>query len=133
GFAVVQELIGAGHEVLGLARSDAAAQKLTDAGAEVHRGSLEDHDCLRRGVAASEGVIHTAFNFYDFANSTKVDLEAIEILGAALAGSGRPFIITTGLMALKSSPGLHTEGDAEGDPSSPFAARMPSEAAALSW
>lgn len=102
GSAVVQELIGAGHKVLGLSRSDAGAKALEAAGAEVHRGSLEDLGSLKRGAAAADGVIHCGFihDFSNFATSVAVDKAAIDALGGVLAGSQKPFVVTSGVLGL---------------------------------
>jgi nucleoside-diphosphate-sugar epimerase len=102
GSAVVRELIDAGHQVLGLARSDKAAKSLTDAGAEVHRGSLDDLDSLRSGAASADGVIHLAFkhDFSDYAGAVTADMQAVETMGAVLEGSGKPFVITSGTLML---------------------------------
>jgi nucleoside-diphosphate-sugar epimerase len=102
GSAVVKDLVAAGHRVLGLSRGDKGTEVLTAAGAEVHRGSLADLDSLRKGAAQSDAVIHTAFNhdFSKFAENSAEDRRAIEAMGAALEGSDRPLLVTSGVALL---------------------------------
>ena len=130
GSAVVPELLGAGHQVLGLARSGDSAASIAAAGAEVLRGDLDDLDTLRAGAAGSDGVIHLAFihDFTDIEASVTADRRAIETMGGVLEGSGKPLVIASGTPAL---PGhVATERD-ESAPGSPVAGRMANARAAL--
>jgi nucleoside-diphosphate-sugar epimerase len=107
GSTIVPELINAGHQVLGLTRSETGAQALIAAGAEPHRGDLEDLESLRRGAAIADGVIHTAFN-HDFSNFVAIcelDRRVVEAMGSVLAGSDRPFVITSGTGMGNTVPG----------------------------
>jgi nucleoside-diphosphate-sugar epimerase len=117
GSAVTRDLIAAGHKVLGLARSEASAKAVAAEGAEVHRGALDDLDSLQRGAAACDAVIHTAFihDFSDFAANCATDKAAIEAIGAALEGTGRPLIVTSGTLGLPHGR-LGTEDDAIASP-----------------
>lgn len=121
GSAVVPELLGAGHQVLGLARSDSSAEALARAGADVHRGDLEDLDSLRNGAKDADGVIHLAFrhDFTDYANAGELDRRAITTLGDVLADSGRPLVVTSGT-------GGHAPGEilTEDQPASPHSPRL---------
>jgi nucleoside-diphosphate-sugar epimerase len=132
GSAVVEDLIAAGHRVLGLSRSDQGAQALSAAGAEVHRGSLADLDSLRSGAALSDAVIHTAFNhdFSKFVENCEEDRRAIEAIGAALEGSDRPVLVTSGVALL--APGrTATEEDMPPFNSPNYPRRSEAAAAAL--
>ena len=124
GSALVEELIGAGHQVIGLTRSDAGAKSLSEAGATVQRGDMEDLEGLRRGAAMSDGVVHTAFNHHDgfsdiskIAKNCETDRLAIEALGGVLAGSDRPLIVTSGT-GLTVPGRVATEDDAPPPPTS---------------
>jgi nucleoside-diphosphate-sugar epimerase len=129
GSAVVSELIDAGHQVLGLARSEASAGAIEAAGAQVHRGDLENLDSLRAGAESADGVIHLAFNhdFTDYAGAAETDRRAIDTLGEALAGSDRPYVVTSGLAGF--AVGRTMTEDDPADANSPRA----SERAALAF
>lgn len=121
GTPVVKELIAAGHKILGLTRSDEGAGSLAAIGAEAHRGSLEDLESLRQGAVVADGVIHLGFlhDWSKFAESCEIDRRAIETIGAVLAGSDKPFIVTTGLPGL-AGPGQVTTEDHVAPPDFPF-------------
>lgn len=126
GSAVVKELINAGHQVVGLARSDKAVASLHTVGAEVQHGKLDDLNSLRSGAAAADGVIHLAFDnsFTDFVGAIRDDLRAIEVIGDTLAGSGKPFVITSVTTTVPSLGRPATEEDQpqDGSPGSPRSA-----------
>ena len=150
GSAVVKELLNAGHQVTGLARSDASAKKLIAAGARVHRGNIEDLECLRSGAAAADGVIHTAFyheiGHIPFGTRLRVlmggapggivtrflsaalgmDRRALETMGRALAGPDRPLVATFGTLAM--TPGKAATEDDPYDPNAAGGARGATEA-----
>ena len=131
GSAIIPALINAGHQVLGLTRSDSGSQSLIAAGAEVHRGSLEDPESLRSGAAQSDGVIHCAFDhsafgandFSKFLEVCEKDRRAIEALGDALRGSDRPLVITSGTGLGTAVPGQPATED-HFDPNHPHPRRL---------
>lgn len=132
GSATVRELLDAGHRVLGLARSEESAARLTAAGAEALHGSLDDLDSLRNGAAAADGVIHTAFkhDFSDFAAGIRTERRAIETFGETLAGTGKPLVIASGVAIV--TPGRRATEDSTPDREGPGAARGEAETLALS-
>ncbi|GAB3993657.1 SDR family oxidoreductase [Spirosoma daeguense] len=114
GSAIVQELLRAGHQVVGLARSDASAKALAEAGADVLKGNLDDLDSLKKGASDADGVIHAAF-IHDFSNyvaAAETDKRAIEAIGSVLKGSTRPLIVTGGILGLRTDGIPATEDDA---------------------
>ena len=113
GSLIVQDLIDAGHQVLGLTRSEEGAKFLSDAGAQVHRGDIEDLDSIRSGAAASDGVIHCAFNhdFSKFVANCEQDRKVIETLGSVLQGSNRPLVVTSGTAIAAAAGRISTEDD----------------------
>jgi len=133
GTGVVTELLGEGHRVLGLARSETAANALARLGAEVHPGDLSKPETLAAGARACDGAIHLGFvmDFSDLRGAFATDLRAIDALGAALAGSDRPFVHTTGTLLLTAGR-VGTEDDAA-DPASVVSLRVPAENQALAW
>ncbi|KAH0830807.1 hypothetical protein AYO21_10038 [Fonsecaea monophora] len=124
GRATIQELLDHGHQVLGLARSDASAETISKLGAQVHRGSLEDLESLRSGAKQADGVIHLAFihDFSDYAKAAAVDRAAIEAMGEAMVGTGKPLVIASGtLVAVKGELAVE---DAEPDRGTAFETRQ---------
>lgn len=133
GSAVVRELLGARHQVVGLARSNTAAATLADAGVDVHRGDIEDLDRLRAGAAAADGVIYAANKHIsettDSAARARVELAAVQAIGAELAGTGKPFVITSGVIGR--TPGHLLTEDSVAVPSALTALRLPVEESVL--
>jgi nucleoside-diphosphate-sugar epimerase len=127
GSVLVSELLGAGHQVVGLARSAASAAALRSAGADVHHGSLEDPDSLRTGASGADAVVHLAFipDMARFAEAARIDEQAVVTIGTALKGSGRPFVVATGMGVVAGRVATVPESD------SPPAARLAGPRAAL--
>lgn len=127
GQAVVQELLQHGHQVVGLARSDSSAEAITKAGAEVHRGDIEDLESLRSGAKAADGVIHLAFihDFTDFPRAIAVDQAAVKAMGEAMAGTNKPLVVAGGTLMLP--PGKVAVEDTEPVWEDPFSARAKAE------
>jgi len=111
GTAVVRQLRERGHDVVGLARSDASAAAVEGAGGAAVLGDIDDHDALRSAASSADGVIHLAFShdFSDYAGAVSQDLAAVEALGGALTGTGKPYVITSGTLALAMASGIGTE------------------------
>ena len=132
GSALVKELIAAGHQVIGVSRSDEKSPALAAAGAEVYRGSIDDPDSLKEGAARSDGVVHLAFNhdFSQFAANCETDRRVITTLGSVLAGSTRPFIVTSGTAIARVPPGELARENAPSIASSDFPRAASEEAAA---
>ena len=128
GSAIVSDLLNSGHQVLGLARSEEGAQSLIAAGAEAHRGDLADLGSLRQGAAMADGVIHAGFNhdFSKFARSCEADRRAIEAIGAELAGTGKPLVVSAGLPVVEGRPA--TEYDPPSAGASPRVSEQTTEA-----
>jgi nucleoside-diphosphate-sugar epimerase len=114
GSAVVKDLLTAGHEVTGLARSAESAKAIRDAGAQVLNGSLDDLDSLKQGALEADGIIHTAFihDFSQYAKAAGIDKAAIEAMGEVLKGTNKPIVVTGGILGLPKTNGFVTEADA---------------------
>ncbi|OJV79638.1 MAG: 3-beta hydroxysteroid dehydrogenase [Bacteroidia bacterium 44-10] len=114
GSAVVKELLAAGHEVAGLARSDESAKAIIDAGAKVLKGDLEDLEALKQGALQADGIIHTAFvrNYEQFSIANNIDKAAIQAMGEAIEGTGKVMLVTTGMLGTPKTDGFVTEADA---------------------
>ena len=134
GSAVLRELLAAGHDVVGLARSEVSAESVADGGATVHRGSLDDLESLRKGASTADGVVHTAYN-HDFSvsrpDAAAADRRAIEAMAEALAGSGRPLVITSGTG--RRAPGQVATEDVLPDPTTDPTGRVMTELFATSF
>ncbi len=134
GSAVVRELLASGYDVVGLARSDSAAESVAAAGAAVHRGDLADLESLRRGASTADGTVHTAYN-HDFSvsrpDAAVADRRAIEVMAEALAGSGRPLVITSGTG--RRTPGQVATEDVLPDPTADPTGRVATELFATSF
>ena len=133
GSAVVRDLLDAGHEVVGLARSDASAAALAEVGAAVHRGDVDDLDSLRAGAAAADGVVHAANKHItettDQAARARAELAAVEAIGRELEGTGKPFAVTSGVIGR--TPGTLLTEETPTVPNALTALRLPVEAATL--
>lgn len=117
GSAIIPDLLAAGHQVIGLTRSDEGANRLTAAGAQPHRGDLTDLDSLRSGAAAADGVIHAGFDhdFARFAQNAETDRRVIEAIGSVLAGTGKPLVVTAGVPVVPGRPATEDDPPSSGE------------------